>query len=75
MERGIVRSIQWCDTRDMTADGRTKGSIDRELLLQVMGGKQTFQAWPEETCAMSGRPCIKFWRRLMRAPYIREATR
>eukprot|EP00959_Pyramimonas_sp_CCMP1952_P044208 924008-Pyramimonas_sp.AAC.1 len=43
MERGIVRSIQWCDTRGMTADGHTKGSIDREMLLQVMGGIQTFK--------------------------------
>eukprot|EP00959_Pyramimonas_sp_CCMP1952_P080673 1685643-Pyramimonas_sp.AAC.1 len=43
MERGIVRSIQWCDTRDMTADGHTKGGIDREMLLQVRGGIQTFK--------------------------------
>ena len=40
MERRIVESAQWCDTRDMTADGHTKGSIDRELLLQVMAGCQ-----------------------------------
>ena len=38
MDRGIVHSVQWCDTRDMTADGHTKGSIDRALLLQVMAG-------------------------------------
>eukprot|EP00959_Pyramimonas_sp_CCMP1952_P412780 8649714-Pyramimonas_sp.AAC.1 len=25
MERGIVLSIQWCDTRDMTVDGHAKG--------------------------------------------------
>eukprot|EP00959_Pyramimonas_sp_CCMP1952_P405044 8489071-Pyramimonas_sp.AAC.1 len=43
MERGIVHSIQWCDTRDMTADGQTKGGIDRETLLQVMGGMHTFK--------------------------------
>eukprot|EP00959_Pyramimonas_sp_CCMP1952_P240100 5017442-Pyramimonas_sp.AAC.1 len=43
MERGIVHSIQWCDTRDMTADGHTKGSIDRGMLLQVMGGTQSFK--------------------------------
>eukprot|EP00959_Pyramimonas_sp_CCMP1952_P315980 6613440-Pyramimonas_sp.AAC.1 len=41
MERGIVHNIQWCDTRDMTAYGHTKGSIDREMLSQVMGGIQT----------------------------------
>eukprot|EP00959_Pyramimonas_sp_CCMP1952_P173555 3626636-Pyramimonas_sp.AAC.1 len=43
MERGIVHSIQWCETRDMTADGHTKGGIDREMVLQVMGGLQTFK--------------------------------
>eukprot|EP00959_Pyramimonas_sp_CCMP1952_P424259 8886544-Pyramimonas_sp.AAC.1 len=43
MERGIVHSIQWCDTRDMPADGHTKGSIDRDMPLQVMGGKRTFK--------------------------------
>eukprot|EP00959_Pyramimonas_sp_CCMP1952_P388876 8147900-Pyramimonas_sp.AAC.1 len=43
MERGIAHSIQRCDTRDTTADGHTKGSVDREMLLQVMGGIQTFE--------------------------------
>eukprot|EP00959_Pyramimonas_sp_CCMP1952_P283730 5930961-Pyramimonas_sp.AAC.1 len=37
MECGLVHSIQRCDARDMTADGHTKGSIDREMLPQVMG--------------------------------------
>ena len=40
---GLIDSIQWCDTRDMTADGHTKGCIDRELLLKLMRGKQSFQ--------------------------------
>ena len=31
-----------CDTRDMTADGHTKGSIDRKLLLEVMSGRQQY---------------------------------
>ena len=35
--------IQWCDTRDMTADGHTKGIIDRKMLLEVMKGEQKFQ--------------------------------
>eukprot|EP00959_Pyramimonas_sp_CCMP1952_P413092 8656442-Pyramimonas_sp.AAC.2 len=43
MERGNVHSIQWCDTRDMTADRHTKGSSDRDLLLQIMGGMQFFK--------------------------------
>merc|ERR1712086_30635 len=43
MERGIVHCVQWCDTRDMSADGHTKGSIDRELLYQAMNGNQIFK--------------------------------
>eukprot|EP00959_Pyramimonas_sp_CCMP1952_P126560 2646956-Pyramimonas_sp.AAC.1 len=43
MERGTVHSIQWCDARDMIADGSTKGSIDSDMLLHVMGGVQTFE--------------------------------
>ena len=35
--------IQWCDTRDMTADGHIKGSVDRKLLIQVMSGQQHYQ--------------------------------
>eukprot|EP00959_Pyramimonas_sp_CCMP1952_P287027 6002481-Pyramimonas_sp.AAC.1 len=34
MDTGIVHNVQWGDTRDMTAYGHTKGSIDRELLLE-----------------------------------------
>jgi hypothetical protein len=43
MEVGIVHSVQWCDTRDMTADGHTKGCIDRAGLLEVMSGIQSFK--------------------------------
>eukprot|EP00959_Pyramimonas_sp_CCMP1952_P304725 6377450-Pyramimonas_sp.AAC.1 len=43
MERGIAHSTRWCDTRDMTADGHTKGSIDREMLLQATGGIQALK--------------------------------
>ena len=35
--------IQWCDTRDMVADGHTKGSIDRQLLLELMQGRQSYK--------------------------------
>eukprot|EP00959_Pyramimonas_sp_CCMP1952_P394842 8272912-Pyramimonas_sp.AAC.1 len=42
MERGIAHSIQWCEARDMFADG-FKGSIDREMLLQVMAGIHSFK--------------------------------
>ena len=35
--------MQWCDARDMTADGRAKGSIVRELVLQEMVGQQSLK--------------------------------
>ena len=37
-----IQMTQWCDTRDMTADGHTKGCIDRTLLLDLMSGIQRF---------------------------------
>ena len=43
LSKGLVRLIEWCDTRDMSADGHTKGSIDRQLLLEVMSGWQTYK--------------------------------
>eukprot|EP00959_Pyramimonas_sp_CCMP1952_P294767 6165265-Pyramimonas_sp.AAC.1 len=43
MERGIVHCVQWCDTRDVTADGNTIRSIDRDMLLHVMGGTPCFK--------------------------------
>ena len=43
LDRKIVTQIQWADTRDMSSDGHTKGSIDRQMLLDVMLGKFTYQ--------------------------------
>ena len=43
LQLGLIESLQWCDTRDMTADGHTKGSIDREMLLDLMKGKQVYR--------------------------------
>ena len=42
MQKGIVDEAQWCDTRDMTADGHTKGCIDRKMLIDLMHGIQVF---------------------------------
>jgi hypothetical protein len=39
----LIESLQWCDTRDMTADGHTKGCIDRHLLLELMKGQQVYK--------------------------------
>ena len=35
MSSGMIRRLFWVETRDMLADGLTKGGIDRELLHQV----------------------------------------
>lgn len=43
LQLGLIDSIQWCDTRDMVADGHTKGSIDRQLLLDLMKGQQEYK--------------------------------
>ena len=43
LQLGLIESLQWCDTRDMVADGHTKGSIDRELLLDLMKGIQKYR--------------------------------
>ena len=42
LQKGNLNYVQWCDTRDMSADGHTKGSIPRDLLLQAMSGQQSY---------------------------------
>ena len=32
----VLNAISWIDTRDMCADGSTQGSVDRQLLHEVM---------------------------------------
>ena len=39
LDEGILYALVWADTRDMLADGLTKGSIDREQLHALMDGK------------------------------------
>ena len=43
LQNGIIESLQWCDTRDMTADGHTKGSVDRVILIELMSGRQRYR--------------------------------
>ena len=37
-QRGVPRTVSWSDTRDMVADGLTKGKVDRTALLEAMRG-------------------------------------
>ena len=38
LDRGSMRAIVWVDTRDMTADGLTKGAVQRDSLHTLMYG-------------------------------------
>ena len=37
-----ISLLRWCDTRDMTADCHTKGSIDRACIIKLMTGEFSF---------------------------------
>ena len=39
--RGVCSILWWTDTRDMVADGLTKGGVDRRILTSVMNGTPT----------------------------------
>ena len=43
LESGCLRHIAWLDTRDMAADGLTKGAVARDSLHQVMDGFMAIQ--------------------------------
>ena len=43
LDKGIIQFLFWIDTRDMTADGLTKGSVDRNTLHALMDGVQELQ--------------------------------
>ena len=38
LDMGILKALIWQDTRDMVADGLTKGSVDRTQLHDAMNG-------------------------------------
>ena len=38
LSKAIISNLLWVDTRDMVADGLTKGAVARNLLLAVMQG-------------------------------------
>ena len=40
LDNDVVEAIAWADTRDMLADGLTKGTVDRTALQQAMDGDQ-----------------------------------
>ena len=43
LDTNVLEALVWLDTRDMVADGLTKGSIDRDALHACMNGTLLFQ--------------------------------
>ena len=43
LDHPVIHSIHWIDTRDMHADGLTKGAVSRDLLHEVMDGPCIFR--------------------------------
>ena len=43
IDRQVINRLVWADTRDMTADCHTKGSVDRQAILALMLGNFKFQ--------------------------------
>ena len=37
-DKGLIHNVLWSDTRDMYADGLTKGSVPRDALVELMTG-------------------------------------
>ena len=50
-----MRDLKWLDTRDMTGDGHTKGSIPRLALWQLAAG-QLHQLHPSKSAAIKAAP-------------------
>ena len=50
LDHGVLAAIVWLDTRDMWADGLTKGAVQREALIRLLDG----------LCVMMHEP--KIWR-------------
>jgi len=47
LDKRILSGLLWVDTRDMAADGMTKGSVDRRALVECMCGTYTLQHVPK----------------------------
>ena len=50
LDKGMLAYLFWIDTRDMGADGLTKGAVTRALLHTYMGGSMTLDHAYESWC-------------------------
>ena len=42
LDNKVLHALEWCDTRDMSSDCHTKGSISRDVILALMMGNLTY---------------------------------
>ena len=47
LDHGVLAAIVWLDTRDMWADGLTKGAVQRDVLLRLSDGLCTMMHEPK----------------------------
>ena len=43
LDKGILEQLIWIDTRDMYADGLTKGAVSRKAVAEIMSGTMTLR--------------------------------
>ena len=69
LDKRVLHHLFWIDTRDMHADGLTKGAVERQLLHTLMDGwcefKQDFEHWklkkplnPRDPKVLNGNPSV-----------------
>ena len=58
LDHNVLRALVWSDTRDMIADGLTKGAVDRTALHEAMSGiinmRQVCKLWHIKSAANIG---------------------
>ena len=60
LDRKVLKYLFWIDTRDMYADGLTKGSVQRAALHFIMEGimglAREYRQWASKAMIVDGRP-------------------
>ncbi len=55
LDRHVIHTLAWCDTRDMISDALTKGSVDRARIHAAMDGKLIIEFPPKVWQSKVGR--------------------
>ena len=61
LDKNVLEALWWLDTRDMIADGLTKGAVERTALHQLMSGYELiakeFKVWRSPLAGRITRTC------------------